>query len=242
MGLLVRVAGAHTVHVFLCGCMKARFLKHYPEARECTVVSNAKYVAPISEGELRPVGGKLVVGHLSNLGFEKGLEEVVAVARSLLARGHNIELQLAGPAGSAAAQEFIEAAQAELGTALVCHGLVTGEAKEEFYRGLDYFLFPTRYENEAQPNVVFEALSHGVPVVATKRGCLDGDLGRGGLLVADVRRYVPEAIAYLEEGLASPVLSMERKRAALREITGQALAAQAGYQELMKSIVRSART
>ena len=58
------------------------------------------------------------------------------------------------------------------GTRLTYVGPVYGEAKTAFYQSLDVFLFPTRFAQEAAPNVLFEAAAAGVPSLCTDRGCI----------------------------------------------------------------------
>ena len=52
-------------------------------------------------------------------------------------------------------------------------GPVHGSNKKEFFNDIHIMLFPSRYKNEAQPLVVFEALSYGVPVICFNRGCIE---------------------------------------------------------------------
>jgi len=47
------------------------------------------------------------------------------------------------------------------------HGAVETEAKEALLAAADVFILPTRYPNEGQPIAIIEALTSGLPVVAT---------------------------------------------------------------------------
>ncbi|OYU71979.1 MAG: hypothetical protein CFE32_25085, partial [Alphaproteobacteria bacterium PA3] len=51
-------------------------------------------------------------------------------------------------------------------------GAVGAEEKKRFFEAVAFFVFPTQYKNEAEPVVILEALSAGVPVVAFQRGCI----------------------------------------------------------------------
>ena len=179
MSILTRLAGHKTVHVFLCPDMARRFRNHYPAAKHEMLVSNARHIEPVAK--LPKYSGKLLrLGHLSNLGPEKGLDDVLESLRRSLRDNVPVRLVLAGPAVSEKVSRQIEGAKAEFGSALDYRGPVYEAAKEQFYRDIDIFLFPTRYVNEAQPNVLLEAMSYGVPSMSYSRGCIAGDLSQGG--------------------------------------------------------------
>ena len=71
---------------------------------------------------------------------------------------------------------------------------VSGASKDAFFRSIDVFLFPTRYKIEGQPLVILEAMSYGVPVVATSQGYCAELIERGGASAAinDFRRVAAE--------------------------------------------------
>jgi glycosyltransferase involved in cell wall biosynthesis len=61
-----------------------------------------------------------------------------------------------------------------LESAVTYEGLVLGEEKAEMLRRSHIFVLPTAYPNEGQPISAIEALSYGIPVVATPyRGLKD---------------------------------------------------------------------
>ena len=59
-------------------------------------------------------------------------------------------------------------------------GALYGADKDAFFEAIDVFIFPTRYKNEAQPTVIFEAMSRGVPILSYERGCIKGQVGGAG--------------------------------------------------------------
>lgn len=103
----------------------------------------------------------------------------------------SMELRIAGSGPDEAA---IRAYAAQAGRDFVTFlGHVTGEAKWRAFEEADLFVFPTCYP-EGLPNVVLEALLHGLPVVARPEGALgevliDGEHG----IVTDSRD--PRALA-----------------------------------------------
>lgn len=219
MALLARVAGPSSTHIFLCREMERRYRSHYPSATRALRVSNAWHIDPVAAPPPRHAG-PLKLGHLSNLGPEKGLIDVLQTLRELLARGCKAQLVLAGPASSPETEETISAAQREFGESLDYRGAVYEGDKDRFYGDIDVFLFPTRYANEAQPYVVFEAMAFGVPSLAFSRGCLANDLSEGGgVSIATGESFPEKALPVLldwaadrEQLEAARATSLERFR------------------------------
>ena len=73
-------------------------------------------------------------------------------------------------------------------------GPVYGGQKEQFYRQLDVFLFPTNYANEAEPLVIYEAMRQGVHVIACDRGSI-AEMLRNGAGLAFTREHIVESAA-----------------------------------------------
>ncbi|HYL04477.1 MAG TPA: glycosyltransferase [Thermoanaerobaculia bacterium] len=216
MGLLVRFAGPEAVHIFLCDVMRRRFEGQYGACRNGMIVSNAFYIrANLARERTAPDSGVLGVGHMSNLSHEKGLDDFLDLLRALRQAGIAFRGVLAGPAATPAAAEAIAAAQRELGAALDYRGPVYGEAKAAFFGDIDVFVFPTRYKFEAQPNVVFEAFSFGVPVIAFARGCVASDLPETcGTAVPVGADFIAAARARLAAWSADPAALAASARAA----------------------------
>lgn len=184
MSLLTRLAGTDCMHVLLCPAMQARFQALYPAARTAMSVSNAIFTPPVP----RPRHGKsgpLRIGHLSNLCTEKGLDTLFTLLRALRSEGVDVKLVLAGPGLGRMDNALVAAGLAAFDGDVEYRGPVDDDAKAAFYRDIDVFVFPTRYRNEAQPLVLFEAMAAGVPVLAYDRGCIGSDIPRPGLVAQD---------------------------------------------------------
>jgi glycosyltransferase involved in cell wall biosynthesis len=139
------------------------------------ILANGAFVdAP--EPTARQASRPLRLGHLGNLGPDKGLDRLLALLRRVLADGLQCRLVLGGPPVSVDDARTIVAAQKEFGAALDYRGRIETSARERFYRQIDVFVFPSR-STEAQPLVLIEALAHGVPVIAEARGCIRDLLG-----------------------------------------------------------------
>ncbi|MBP2230262.1 glycosyltransferase involved in cell wall biosynthesis [Azospirillum agricola] len=181
MRLLTRVAGPDCTHVLLCPAMQLRFQRTYPAARTCTTMSNAIFTPP-ALAPRPPRVGPLRIGHLSNLCADKGLDTLFALLRALQVAGVDARLVLAGPGLSQRDNALVAAGLLAFDGAVEYRGPVSGAAKDAFYRDIDVFAFPTRYRNEAQPLVLFEAMAAGVPVLAHERGCIGSDIPHEGLV------------------------------------------------------------
>lgn len=179
MRALSVLGGRRAVHVVLCKAMALSFKKRYSSIQNILVLNNAGFVeVPAAEiGLGRARHGRVRVGHLSNLCEEKGIGEVLHITSAAVMRGADIELVVAGPIKDDFANRAIAEAKTRLGDRIKYVGPVYGTAKQEFFEGIDMFLFPTKYRNEAQPLVVFEAMAAGVQTIATRCACIPDDLG-----------------------------------------------------------------
>jgi glycosyltransferase involved in cell wall biosynthesis len=195
--LLFRLCGHRALHICLCPTMAARLKARYGAVARAAIFSNA---ALMEAGAEKPANsaGPLTLGHFGNLSRVKGLDTVIALFRDLRAGGAPVRLALAGPPAGPAEARLIAAAQAEFAADLDYRGALYGEEKSAFFRGLDVFLFPSRYANEAQPLVLFEAMAAGVPVIAACRGCIGDDVTpESGLVVAEEGAYARAAAAQI---------------------------------------------
>lgn len=236
MALLARCAGSKAVHIFLCSRMERLYRRHYPWARCHLLLSNAWHMAPADTLPLRP-DSDLVLGHLSNLGPEKGLHEVLETFRALTIRNHRVRLVLAGPPTTPETRKRIEDAQKEFGDALDYRGPVYGVDKDRFYRDIDVFLFPTHYSNEAQPYVVFEAMSQGAPSLCYARGCLAADLSEGGGLAVPVEANFFETALQLLAGWSDdPAGLRDARNMSLARALAHKAQADTEFQTLMDHI------
>lgn len=169
MAAFVRAAGRKAVHVVLCEEMEKRCSDLYPHASRFLIAKNAIEPPSIQEARRRP-GAPFTIGFLSNLSVPKGITEFIAIFEELRRRGLEIEGRIAGPAVEERAERLVRAACERHPAKLKWVGPVHGSAKEEFFAGIDLFIFPTRSESFGL--VLLESLIRGVPVVAPRRGCI----------------------------------------------------------------------
>lgn len=222
MRLLAKVAGPAAVHVALCPRMSALLRERYPAASRGMTLSNAAFHPPVA-GLEAATADTLRLGHMGNLADEKGLDLVLDLFREAAASGLAARLVLAGPPADEKAARAIAAAREVHGDGLDYRGPVYGADKDRFFADIDLFLFPTRYVNEAEPIVIFEAMARGVPVIAYGRGCIAEQLGEGaaaaGVVVPPQDQFLHHAVAALRDLAQTPGHLAALRRTATARMT-----------------------
>jgi glycosyltransferase involved in cell wall biosynthesis len=110
-------------------------------------------------------GRRLVFGALGRLEPEKGLEVLIEAFESLLERGVDAELRIAGD-GSELQRLGERVAASAHSSRIALIGFCPDVA--EFHRELDVFVLSSR--REGMPLALLEAMAAGLPVVATRAG------------------------------------------------------------------------
>lgn len=169
MRLLLTFAPKKTLHVFLDPDMLQSFRSAYNLKIRATYVPNAATcdISPMESAAL--VRDTKVIAFLSNLTEEKGFdvveETMVALGKSL---PESVSFRIAGRPVDEVNLRRLERLKNDLGPRLDYRGEVFGDAKAKFFEDVDVFLFPTRFAQEAQPNVLYEAMAAGCSIVTTR--------------------------------------------------------------------------
>ncbi|WP_310572426.1 glycosyltransferase [Gemmatimonas sp.] len=106
----------------------------------------------------------LVAGRLSS---EKGVDVLVDACAILLAKGHRFHLDIIGDGPDRASLER-QAQRLALTPLVTFHGHQSDP--RPFYRAADLLVIPSR--SEGLPNVLLEAIAHGLPIVSTRVGAV----------------------------------------------------------------------
>jgi glycosyltransferase involved in cell wall biosynthesis len=202
--LLARVAGPEATHVVLCERMSRLLQERYAGVRRVMEISNAGLVdQPPAPAPPRPALKTLVF--LSNVSREKGVLRFLDVVEALRADGHSVRAQIAGPFQDPEIENVVRQRLAQLGDSVEYLGARYGEEKRRFFQEADALLYPSDYANEAEPLVIWEAVSHGLPVVAWGRGCIGQMLSDGaGAAVPVDEDFRAEAVGQVKEWLSRP--------------------------------------
>jgi glycosyltransferase involved in cell wall biosynthesis len=121
-----------------------------------------------------PAAVRRAVIHLSNLSPDKGLAAVLQVAKST-----GIPIRLVGRASKDA--EVLLEESAGRGVPFTAVGPRHGEEKVLELTAARCLVFPSSYQHEAQPLVLYEAAAAGCVPIAWRNGWIDEQLSRLGL-------------------------------------------------------------
>jgi glycosyltransferase involved in cell wall biosynthesis len=185
MAGLARMMSEGDCHIFLTREMADAFRRHYDTCAQAHVVSNSKFLEPIGRIDGRSESQPLRLLHISNLSAEKGSVEVLKAFRNLRESGLEATLTVAGPIGDDVTAAEIRALAASHPADFTYLGSIDHASVPSVIDRSDLFLFPTKYVNEAQPLVVLEALSRGVPTLASGIGAISCMLPHEWLIEAD---------------------------------------------------------
>lgn len=206
------VFGSRMLNLTQCNAMVHRAKLSYPKVRVYPM-SNACLVESrlTKDHATRPLQA---LGYIANLTLEKGVDTALETARACQDRDAAIRTIFAGAPQSQAVKNVLEQAVVD-GLALEQRGFVSGIEKAQFFYDIDVLLFPTRYAMEVQPIVTLEALSYGLPVLATDIGCLAETLADGaGKAVSSDDDFKSIASAQVRAWAENPHLFVQARECA----------------------------
>jgi glycosyltransferase involved in cell wall biosynthesis len=138
---------------------------------------------------------------------------MIRAAKFLVRRGHKIKVVLAGEGRD---RQMLENIAAELNLKDVVSFLGFVEKMEDFYAGLDIFVFCSEWEG--MPNSVLEAMASGKPVVAADipvvRELIED--GKSGLIYP--ARNVADLAELIERIIRDPELASKLSQAAIERV------------------------
>lgn len=235
MQVLARMSGGVT-HLCSCPQMTDDLRRRYQELTSVVTLPLAYAVtdpANVPSAGTASAPRALQIGHFGNLTMAKGLGVALDTLDALRGRGVDAELVLAGPLGGPQEQQRVEAATAGADTRVRYVGPVYGPHRDEYLRGLDVLLFPSRYPHESFGLAFWESLRCGVPAIAYEAGCLTQELaGPGARVLRTDESFVDAAVEFigrLHRDPASLAETSELARRCADESVRQAEHAVAGF-------------
>ena len=201
--LLVRAGGRSAVHIALSGCMAGR-LRHLYGVGRVVPISNSLFLTRPQAVDGPHRAGLGTLGFMSNLSPEKGLFAFLSLIADVERSGLPVKALLAGPFQDPWIEEETRVRVSEIRNVEYV-GPKYGRDKEAFFSEIDVFVFPTLYRNEAEPIVIHEAMSRGIPVIAFGRGCIPEMISPdSGLVIEPGVAFAPSALAKIQEWVDSP--------------------------------------
>lgn len=197
---VVTIAGQRARHVVLCAYM-GQLLERLYRVTRWQVLSNQFLV----KQEVRPrVRGKLrTIGFISNLTVEKGTNIVLDLARHVRnSEWEDVKIVIAGPCSDASLISKLK--RAERDGLIEWRGPAYDNEKKKFWNDVDVFIFPSFYANEAEPIVLWEAMTSGCPVIAYDRGCISSQLDGHGLTIPVGDDFCTAAMRQLQKWRINP--------------------------------------
>lgn len=190
------------------------------DLKKIMILSNAAYLTTSDSlkifHHIQSPRKYIKVGFISNITKEKGVFDLIALAKVFANKYPSVKFLIAGPIEKTIENDFNSQISNLSNTCYV--GAKYGKEKEEFYENIDILAFPTRYANEAEPVTIHEALRAGIPVIANNRGCIEELLDQScGHVVSDPDSFVEEAITWLAPLMDSHELLVKRKVAARQQ-------------------------
>lgn len=189
--LIINLASDNAIHIVLCSRME-ELLKSYNGKILTSIISNTAFIPNQTINVSNEKKEFISVGFLSNISFEKGIYEYIEVFKRLVTK-FNVNGIIAGPFSDKESRIYLENSLNQANR-IKYIGSVSNNDKTNFFRQVDILLFPTNYVNEAEPLVIHEAMSYGIPVIAQSRGCINQMIdSNSGIIVLNRDEYIEVA-------------------------------------------------
>lgn len=178
--VLIRACGPEATHVVLGAHMAEKLSELYSiPVKKLMTISNSSFFEftkyECEQQKNMHSEEKVVIGHLANLCTEKGLDIFLEICRELAARGVDFSARIAGPCTNVHSENIV-LSLCELLPQVEYLGPLYGEAKNSFFDSLDIFIFPSKYKNEAEPLVLYEAACKGAFLIGSAAGCMENTI------------------------------------------------------------------
>jgi glycosyltransferase involved in cell wall biosynthesis len=236
--LCFRVCGPSATHLVLCGAMQDALSRRYGVVKNTEFFSNSALLGGGSPFRQRTEVRTL--GFLGALTLDKGIFEFLRVTAQLAPLHPDLRFRIAGPCSDEGVLARVkDACQSYSNLEYV--GPVYGEAKTEYLDTLDVLLFPSTYRNEAEPFVIWEALSSGIPVIAPDRGCMGEVLrpeAKHGVVVPLDQSFVEMTVKTIRSWISDSKAFAQCSTDADHRFRNAAIAAQRRFEQVFCSQLR----
>lgn len=213
--ILIKTAGSSSVHITLSDRMAEQLRLMY-SAKQTVSISNAVFCRH-NEIPVNKTCSKIqTLGFISNISAPKGVFDFLNLMSFVESDNLPIQAKMAGPFHNSRIERAVCNRLAELRNVDYV-GSKYGSKKDEFFKDIDALVFPTHYRNEAEPLVILEAMSYGVPIITYGRGCIPEIVNDiCGLVVDTDEEFIPAAIEQIKMWLYNPTAFEAATQAAAR--------------------------
>ncbi len=167
-----KLSGKSTVHIVLADPMKTLLCNQYAiEVGNVSVLSNLALLSFVNQ-DVRAIDNQILkIGFLSNCSLAKGIDVFLDICCLLKTNNISFSAEIAGPIDNKTLK--LISPTIEQNNNITYVGSLYEEEKYLFYKQLDCFIFPSKYEHEAEPVVLYEAASCGSLLIASKKGAIE---------------------------------------------------------------------
>ena len=233
LSLCLMLAKNRITHIFLDPYMEKSFINQYGDVKSSLIFLNSAFIENILIN-VKNGGAILKVGYLSNLCEEKGLYDVIKLIEDCEDLHQRVNFFIAGKAVGKKDMEAINLLSKKYPKAVTYAGEMYGNEKNIFYENSDIFIFPTKYRQEAQPNVIFEAMAQGCVVVANKKGSISWMLEDCGFSINEEKFFSHEAKEIILDFINNPNKLIAYKNKSLEKISNLKIAGKEQYKKAIE--------
>ena len=191
LSYLLRIS-KNNEHIVLCSNMKNK-LESF-SIKNIHIISNSLIIEEKTNQSFKK---KLkYIGYLGNIETQKGIYDFIKIANYYEKKNTNFKFLIAGPFKNYSEKKKYNELINDLSNTDYL-GKLLNQEKEKFYKKIDLLIYPTK--NDAEPLVILESMSFGIPIIATNIGCINNLIieEKNGRLVND--NFVDKSIKLINE-------------------------------------------
>lgn len=199
MYLMQKIKKKSIINIVLCESHKQSFYSVYKNStlkNNIKIVENDFVIEDFKAKDKTKTKEKLIIGHMSNLSIEKGLDKVIKIF-DFFKSDNTIIFEIAGPVLNKDLKNLLNTYANNYPDSFYYRGSLYNETKANWYKTLDIFLFPSNYNAETYPLVILEAISYRIIPFTTPIGCLCEI--NNPLFISDYSSYYNDAINFIKK-------------------------------------------